>query len=285
MLRNTQSQNSAGYSGNLSGQAKKRTGIYQTASQPSIDTQAPRPQIWRGRRRGQDELVPKKLDAPTVPGTVNVAGTQTQIPMQSSGKSGGFNKGPAPVVSPLSIGINSGKDRARHNAWVEAQKSGKTPVPVSYNPYARGAGPNVDNIDPKTGQPIPEGGYDRFSPPPGWPAGKPAPYIVDGKPSYFPPGVGGEISRKYAPGTAENPIRYVMEGSSQRSSGPATSLINPGVVAPLVAPVAPWKPGSFADIWTQGGYGNLRQRPPGQPMVLRDAFSILAKGGYGRFAL
>jgi len=54
-------------------------------------------------------------------------------------------------------------------------------------------------------------------------------------------------------------------------------------VTPSVAPVMPWKPGSFADRWTQGGYGNLRQRPSGQVMTLRDAFSTLAKGGYGNF--
>lgn len=43
------------------------------------------------------------------------------------------------------------------------------------------------------------------------------------------------------------------------------------------------KPGTFADRWTQGGYGNLRQGSLGQPITLRDAFSILAKGGYGSF--
>jgi len=101
MLRNIQGQNSAGYSGNLSDQAKKRTGIYQTASQPSIDTQAPRPQTGIAKAPQTGMASPSSnLQSPSVPGTVNIAGTQAQIPMRSSGKSGGFNKGPV-VPTPV----------------------------------------------------------------------------------------------------------------------------------------------------------------------------------------
>jgi len=49
------------------------------------------------------------LQSPSIPGTVNVAGTQTQIPMRSLDKGGGFNMGPvvqqpettpSPIVAP-----------------------------------------------------------------------------------------------------------------------------------------------------------------------------------------
>ena len=107
MLRNIQGQNSAGYSGNLSDQAKKRTGIYQTASQPGVssgeadnmtnriinDTNPNAPgYVETGNRY---ESPSSNFKSPTVPGTVNVAGKPIQLPVQSSGKSGGFNRGPA----------------------------------------------------------------------------------------------------------------------------------------------------------------------------------------------
>ena len=97
MLRNIQSQNLAGYSGNLSDQAKKRVGISPKASQPATPVQAP--QITQTPYPGLTSPS-SNLQSPSVPGTVNVAGTQTQIPMQSSGKSGGFNKGPV-VPTPV----------------------------------------------------------------------------------------------------------------------------------------------------------------------------------------
>jgi len=250
MLRNTQGQNSVGYSGNLSDQAKKRTGIYQTASQPGIDTQAPRPQTGIAKAPQTGWASPSSnLQSPSVPGTVNIAGTQTQIPAQASGKSRGFNKGPA-VVSPApqqpATNITPGITPDKEKIGIK-QPGNKIQLPDGWtkpNDGLMSSAVMVDWINTKTGE--------RTSRTSGV-----AP----------PPGQGWET---------------VKGGGGQLMSGDQLILPKPKVIP---FPVQS-EPGSFKDRWTQGGYGNLMQRPilsAHQPMTLRDAFSTLQTAGYGSF--
>jgi len=67
--------------------SKKKTSAYNTSSQYQTAVQP-------GMASPNSNL-----QSPSTPGTVNVAGTQTQIPTQSSGKSGGFNRGPITPIS------------------------------------------------------------------------------------------------------------------------------------------------------------------------------------------
>jgi len=160
MLRNTQAQSVSGYSDNLSDQAKRRTGVYQSSFEPAME---------EARNRGNLALYTKK---------------NTEI------KAGNINKA-ASLTTPAT-------------PPVVTQTSGTTPV---------------------------------VSPPPVIPSLPPVTPVVNAEPA-----AGESI--------------YDMPGSKI-------------------------KPGTFADRWTQGGYGNLRQRPLAQPMTLRDAFSTLQAGGYG----